>query len=99
MPNLVNYLTENKNLQLSKNCKNSKSYPPQMFCRIRYTETFVYVKYAQKKSKSMEKQLTTLEEIIVHSSNQIKISLKNKSELIMQLNLEIFELVCGCLYS
>ena len=43
----------------------------------------------------MEKQLTALEEIIVHSSNQIKVSLKNKSELIMQLNLEIFELVCA----
>ena len=43
----------------------------------------------------MEKQLTTMEEIIVHNSNQIKVSLKNKSELILQLNLEIFELVCG----
>ena len=57
------------------------------------------MKYAQKKSKSMEKQLTTLEEIIVHSSNQIKVSLKNKSELMLQLNLEIFELVCGYLAS
>lgn len=57
-------------------------------------ETFcICIKYAQKKAKSMEKQLTTMEEIIVHSSNQIKVSLKNKSELILQLNLEIFELV------
>ena len=43
----------------------------------------------------MEKQLTTMEEIIVHSSNQIKVSLKKKSELILQLNLDIIELVCS----
>ena len=52
------------------------------------------MKFAQKKSRDMEKLLTTLEEIIVHSNNQIKASLKNKSELIVQLNLDILQLVC-----
>lgn len=53
----------------------------------------LFLKYVQKKSKSLEKQLISLEELIVQSSNQIKVSLKNKSELILQLNLDIFQLV------
>ena len=61
---------------------------------LKFTEFSVYVKFAQKKSKEMEKQLTTLEEVIVHSNNQIKVSLKNKSELMVQLNLDILQLVC-----
>ena len=54
----------------------------------------MHVKFVQKKLKGLEKQLTTLEEIIVHSNNQIKVSLKDKSELIVQLNLDVLQQVC-----
>ena len=46
------------------------------------------------RSKFIDKHIMLLEELIVKSNSQIKVALKKKSELIVQLNLDIYEQVC-----
>ena len=52
------------------------------------------LQFAEKKSKLIEKHLSSLEELIVQNNSQIKVALKKKNEFAVQFNLDIYELVC-----